>query len=109
MDYCCLPPERVQLTVKSKRETNGRVKIGQESKLNKGQNGPRVKMGCCCLPPERVELTVNNKKKQMTGSEWAKSQNGLLLFERVELTVNSKRETNGRVKMDQESKWATDV
>ena len=36
----------------------------------------------------------------MAGSEWAKSQNGLLLFtpEIVELTVNSKKETNGRVK-----------
>ena len=31
MGYCCLPPERVELTVNSKKETNGRVKMGQES------------------------------------------------------------------------------
>ena len=81
----------------SKNETNGRVKLGQESRCatvvyplkelknseqqerNKwqGQNGPRIKMGYYCLPPERVELTVNSKK-----------------------------DTNGRVKMGQRSRWA---
>ena len=30
--------------------------------------------------PEKVELTVNSKKKQMAASNWAKSQEGLLLF-----------------------------
>ena len=57
MGNCCLPPERVKLTVNSKKETNGRVNWA------KGQNGPRVKMGNCCLPPERVKLTVNSKKE----------------------------------------------
>ena len=38
----------------------------------------KFKMGCCCLPPDRVNLTVNSKK-----------------------------ETKGRVKMDQESRWAS--
>ena len=46
----------------------------------KGQYGPRVKMSCCCLPHERVKLTVNSKK-----------------------------ETNGRFKIGQESKWASVV
>ena len=32
MGHCCLPPERVKLTVSSKKETNGRVKMGQESR-----------------------------------------------------------------------------
>ena len=73
----CSPPERVELTMNSKKETNGRVKMGQLSKWAKSQNGPMVKMGCCCLPPKRVELTVNNKK-----------------------------ETNGRIKMGQGSRWA---
>ena len=45
MGCCCLPPDRVKLTVNSKKNTNGRVK-----------NGPRVKMGCHCLPPERVKV-----------------------------------------------------
>ena len=45
MGYCSLPPERVELTLNSKKETNGRVKMRQES------NRPKVKMGCCCLPP----------------------------------------------------------
>ena len=55
------------------------------SKWAKSQNGPRVKMG--------------------QESRWAKGQVGLPLCtpERVELTVNSQKETNGRVKMVQES------
>ena len=45
-------PEKVGLTVNSKKETNA-----------KGQNGPRVKMGYSCLPPESIKLTVNSKKE----------------------------------------------
>ena len=62
MGYWCLPPERVEVTVNSKKETNGMVKMGQGSKWAKSQNGPRINMGYCCLPPERVELTVNSKR-----------------------------------------------
>ena len=29
-NYCCLPPERVELRVNSKRKTNDRVKVDQE-------------------------------------------------------------------------------
>ena len=60
MGFCCLPPERVKVTVNNKKETNGRVKMGYHS-----------------LPPERVELTVNSKKetngrvKMGQGSRWA--------------------------------------
>ena len=82
MDCCCLPPERVELTVSSKKETNGRVKMGQKS-----QNGPRVKMRCCCLLPERVELIVHSKERNKwqgqngpKESKWAKSQDAMLLF-----------------------------
>ena len=39
MGCCCLPPKRVELTVNSKKETNSRVKMGQESKRAKGQDG----------------------------------------------------------------------
>ena len=28
----CLPPDRVELTVNSKKETNGRIKMGQQSR-----------------------------------------------------------------------------
>ena len=49
MDYFCLPPERVELTVSSKKETNGRVKIGQESRwaavVEIGYENNRVKLG----------------------------------------------------------------
>ena len=31
MGYCCLSPERVELTVNSKKETNDRVKMDQGS------------------------------------------------------------------------------
>ena len=65
----------------------------QERHKWQGQNGTRVKMGCCRSLLERVELTVNSKK------EWAKSQTEL----------NSKKDTNGKVKMGQESRWAAVV
>ena len=57
MSYCCLLPERVELTVNSKKETNGKVKMGQGSKWAEGQDG------YFCLPPERAQLTVNSKKE----------------------------------------------
>ena len=75
MGYCYLPPERAELTLNSKKETNWQ-----------GQNGPRVKMGSCCVPPERVKLTMNNKKerngrfKMGQESKWAKGEDGLVLF-----------------------------
>ena len=52
--------------------------IAQESKWTKSHNDLSVKMGWYPFPPERVKLTVNTKK-----------------------------ETNSRVKMGQESKWAS--
>ena len=39
MSCCCLPPDRIKLTVKSKIETSSRVKMGQESKWAKDQDG----------------------------------------------------------------------
>ena len=92
MGLCYLSPDRVKLTVNSKKETNSRVKMGKESKWAKGQDGlllftpKRVKMGCCCLPHDRVKLTVNSKKetnsrvKMGKESKWAKGQDGLLFF-----------------------------
>ena len=50
MGLCYLAPDRVKLTVNSKKETNSRVKMG------KGQDGPRVKIGFCYLTPERVKM-----------------------------------------------------
>ena len=64
MGLCYLAPDRVKLTVNSKKETNSRVKMGQGSRWASVIYPPeRVKMGCCCLPPDRVKLTVNSKKK----------------------------------------------
>ena len=51
-----------------------------------GSNEPRVKMG-----------------------QGSRSATVAPLPERVELTVNSRKETNGRVKMGNESRWATVV
>ena len=79
MSYYCLLPERVELTVNSKKETNVRVKMGQGSTWAKSQNRPRIKMGWYHLSPGSVKLTVNSEK-----------------------------ETNGRAKIGQESKWAKD-
>ena len=126
MGYCCLLHERVQLTVNSKKETNGRVKMGQGSKWAKGQDGfllftpyplkesKRAKMGCCCLPPDRVKLTVKSKKqtnskvKMAQESNWAKgqdgpmlftpwkSQNGLLLFTPWQSQTNSEQQVRNK-------------
>ena len=90
MGCCCLPPDRVKITVISKKETSSRVKMSQGSKWAsviyplkdskwaavvyplksaKGQNGllllppERVKIGCCCLPPDRVKLRMKSKKE----------------------------------------------
>ena len=79
-----------------------------------GQNGPKVKMRRCCLPLKESNWQWTAKQKQMIGSKEAKRQNGpkvkvdycCLPPERVKLTVNSKKETNVKVKMSQESRWA---
>ena len=66
MGWCDLPPERVKRTVNTKKETNSRVKVGQETKWAQSQNGPRVKMDFCYYP--------------LKESNWAKGQDELLLF-----------------------------
>ena len=38
MSLCYLAPDKVKLTVNSKKETNSRVKMGKESKWAKGQD-----------------------------------------------------------------------
>ena len=69
MSCCCLPLDRVNLAVNSKKETKD-----------------RVKMDLCYLAPDRVKLTVNSKKetnsrvKMGKESKWAKGQDGLLFF-----------------------------
>ena len=69
MGCCCLPLDRVNLAVNSKKETKGRVKMDLGLKRW-----------------DRVKLTVNSKKetnsrvKMGKESKWAKSQDGLLLF-----------------------------
>ena len=88
MGFCYLPPERikmgqdglpsdrVKLTVNTKKETNVRAKIGQQSNWATSQNGPRIKRGWCHLPPERVKLTVNKHQERNK----QQGQNGLLFF-----------------------------
>ena len=88
---CCLPPDRVKLTVNSKKETNSRVKMGQGStwasviyllKESKWvavvypQNGARVKMASVITP-------------------W-KSQNGLLLFTHWQSQANSEQQERNK-------------
>ena len=50
------PLERVELTVNCKKETNGRVKMGQELRCAAVVYPPPP-------PPKRIKLTVNNKKE----------------------------------------------
>ena len=86
MAGCCLSLDRVNLAVNSKKESNSRVN-GPRGKMGFCYLPPeRVRMGCCCLPPDKVKLTVNSKEetnswvKMGKDSNWAKGQDGLLLF-----------------------------
>ena len=95
MGLCYLAPDRVKLTVNSKKETTA------GSKWPKSQNEPRVKMGFCYLPPERVEIGCC-----CLSPDRVKLRGGLcyLPLDRVNLAVNSKKETNSRVKVGKEPK-----
>ena len=79
MGLCYLAHDRVKLTINSRKETNSRVKMGQQSRWASVICPMKEsKWGFCCLPPDRVKLAVNSKKKQTAGSKWAESR--LLLF-----------------------------
>ena len=71
-DYCCLPPDRVKLTVNSKKETNSRVKMGQESRWA-SVTYPLKKSKCAAAV---YPLTESNnwtaRKKERVGSNWVK-------------------------------------
>ena len=66
-----LPPERVQLTVKSKKEKMA------GSKWAKGQDGLLLFTPPPSPPLERVALTENSKKETNGRVKMGKSQNGL--------------------------------
>ena len=76
MGWCHLPPERVKLTVNTKKETNGRVKMGQ---------GSRWASVIYPLKESKWAAVVY----PLTESNWQWTA----------------RKTNSRVKMGQESKW----
>ena len=75
---CCLPPDRVKLTVNSKKETNSRVKMGKESKWAKSQDGllfftPWKSQNVLLLfTPWQSQTNWTAQKKQRVGSNWTK-------------------------------------
>ena len=80
---CYLAAYRVKLTVKSKKETNNKIKMGKESKM-----GHRSRWASVSYPLKESKLAA------------------VVPPDRVKLTVKSNKETNSRVKMGQESRWA---
>ena len=72
MGCCCLSPERVKLTVNSKKEPNGRVKMGQKSGRAKSQDGLLL----FTPPPPRMSQT--NSEQQERNKQ--QGQNGLLFL-----------------------------
>ena len=115
-------PDRVKLTVNSKKETNSRFKMGKESKWAKGQDGlllctsRKSQNGPLLFTPWQSQTNIEQQEKKQTAwSNWAKSQNGprvkmgfcSLPPDRVKQAVNSKKESNSRVKMFQGSRWAS--
>ena len=106
MSCCCLPPDRVKVTVNNKKETAW-------SKWAKGQDG------LAFLPSERVKMIQVSRwagviypLKSQTNSERqerVRMDCYCLPPEKVKLTVHTKKETNSRVKMGQGSRWAAVV
>ena len=82
MGCCCLLPDRVKLTVNSKKETNSWVKMGQESKWAKGQDGLllftpwKSQDGLLLFTPWQSQTDSEQQEKQTAGSKWAKGQDG---------------------------------
>ena len=86
MGFCYLPPERVKMRLllftpwqshtnsEQQKETNSRVKMGNESKWAKGQDG------LLSFTPWQRQTGSEQQEKQTAGSKWAKGQDGLLLF-----------------------------
>ena len=74
MGSCCLPFDRVKLTLNTKKEINSKVKIAQEAKWAKNQDE------LISFIPKRVKLTVNSKKEMNSRVKLAKGQDGHLLF-----------------------------
>ena len=129
MGCCCLPPDWVKLTVNSKKETNSRVKTGQQSRwASVIYPLKESKLRCCCLLPDRVKLAVNSSKE--TNSRVKKGKESRLpLFTPWKSQTNSEQQErnkqqgqNGprvqmgfcylspeRVKMGQRSLWAAVV
>ena len=66
MGCCCFPPERVELTVNSKKETNSRVRMGQ---------GPRWAFVICPLKESKwakdslVEIGCENNRVELGQKE----------------------------------------
>ena len=128
MGCCCLPPDRVKLTVNSKKETNSRVKMGKESrwasviyplKESKWDKGHyELLLFTPWQSQTNSEQQGQNGQRVKMGQEsrWAsviyplkESKWGFCCLppDRIKLAVNSKKETNNRVKMGQRSRWAS--
>ena len=68
---CCFYPERFKLTVNSKTDTNGRDKMGQESRWAKGQDGL-----LSVVYPLNSGTNSEQQEKQMALSKWARVEMG---------------------------------
>ena len=133
-DFCYLPPEKVKLTVSSKKETNSRVKMGQgsrwdsviyplkESKWGKGHYG--LLLFTLWQSETSNEQQERNKQQGQNGQRikmgfyylpHERVKMGLLLFTTWQSQTNSEQQErnkqkgqNGqRVKMGQGSRWAS--
>ena len=104
MGFCSLPPDRVKLAVNRKKETNSRVKMGQESRWASVIYSLKESKWDKC----HFELLLFTPWQSQTNSE-QQGQNGLLLFTPCLRQTNSEQQekTNSRVKMDKESNGPT--
>ena len=108
MGFCYLPPDRVKLAMNSKKETNSRVKMGQQSRwVSVIYPLKESKWGFCCLLPDSQTSSEQQERNKQQGQNGKRVKMGFCYLppERVKLTVNSKKETNSRIKMEQGSRW----
>ena len=105
---CCLPPDRVKLIVTCKKETNSRVKMGNESKWAKGQDWLLFFTPWQSKTSSEQQENTNSRVKMGKKSKWAKGQDWLLFFTPWQSKTSSEQQenTNSRVKMGKKSKWA---
>ena len=113
--FCCLPPDRVKLSVNSKNETNSRLKMSKVSRLllftpwksqTNSEQQERISWWAAVVYPWQSQTSVIYPLKE---SKWDKGHCGLLLFTpwQSETSSEQQEKQSSMVKMGKGSRWAS--